>query len=142
MRRTYRQEGLSVSEVHVVLLNSFLGFCTPWVFEYFSHVCVCPQTIYPIVWQICRLYRNGTILHVAFSDIFFLNPGSFKFLFIYLFIHLFILIFNLYLKRKRKRMCEWERDRGRWRQNPKQAPGSELSAQSPTRGSNSRTVRS
>ena len=27
-------------------------------------------------------------------------------------------------------------------QNPKQAPGSELSAQSPTRGSNSRTVRS
>ena len=27
-------------------------------------------------------------------------------------------------------------------QNPKQAPGSELSAQSPTRGSNPRTVRS
>ena len=27
-------------------------------------------------------------------------------------------------------------------QNPKQAPGSELSAQSPTRGSNSRTARS
>ena len=35
-----------------------------------------------------------------------------------------------------------ERERKTQNQNPKQAPGSELSAQSPTRGSNSRTVRS
>ena len=37
--------------------------------------------------------------------------------------------------------CEWvgaEKEE----QNPKQAPGSELSAQSPTRGSNSWTVKS
>ena len=43
---------------------------------------------------------------------------------------------------------ETEREQGRGRereresQNPKQAPGSELSAQSPTQGSNSRTTRS
>ena len=45
-----------------------------------------------------------------------------------------------------KRETEHEQGRGREReretQNPKRAPGSELSAQSPTRGSNSRTVRS
>ena len=35
-----------------------------------------------------------------------------------------------------------ERKRERETQNPKQAPGSELSPQSPTQGSNSRTVRS
>ena len=38
--------------------------------------------------------------------------------------------------------CEQGRGRERETQNPKQAPGSELLAQSPTRGSNSRTVRS
>ena len=37
---------------------------------------------------------------------------------------------------------EWGRVRERETQNLKQAPGSELSAQSPTRGSNSRTTRS
>ena len=43
----------------------------------------------------------------------------------------------------RQRETEHERGRVRERetQNPKQAPGSELSAQSPTRGSNSRTAR-
>ena len=44
------------------------------------------------------------------------------------------------------RQRETEHERGRVRetetQNLKQAPGSELSAQSPTRGSNSRTARS
>ena len=35
-----------------------------------------------------------------------------------------------------------ERERERETQNPKQAPGSELSAQSPTRGSNPQTARS
>ena len=35
-----------------------------------------------------------------------------------------------------------EREKKRETQNPKQAPGSELSAQSPTRGSNSQTTRS
>ena len=48
-----------------------------------------------------------------------------------------------------KKFIYFERERGdgegqseRDTQNPKQAPGSELSAQSPTRGSNPRTVRS
>ena len=47
-------------------------------------------------------------------------------------------------ERERERESEHEQKRGaeRGRQNPKQAPGSELSAQSPTRGSNSNTVRS
>ena len=39
-------------------------------------------------------------------------------------------------------MGEWEGQRERETQDPKQAPGSELSAQSPTRGSNSQTMRS
>ena len=44
----------------------------------------------------------------------------------------------------RERETEHERGRGRERetQNPKQAPGSELAAQSPTWGSNPQTARS
>ena len=46
--------------------------------------------------------------------------------------------------RERERETEHEQGRGRERgkQNGKQAPGSELSAQSPTQGSNSQTGRS
>ena len=39
-------------------------------------------------------------------------------------------------------MSRGEAERERERQNPKQAPGSELSAQNPTWGLNSQTVRS
>ena len=51
---------------------------------------------------------------------------------------MFIFIFE------REREAEYEQGRGRERdtQNLKQAPGSDLSAQSPTWGSNSSTVRS
>ena len=45
-------------------------------------------------------------------------------------------------ERERERQREWGRGRERGRQNLKQVPGSELSAQSPIRGSNSWTVRS
>ena len=44
--------------------------------------------------------------------------------------------------RERERERERERQRQRQRQNPKQAPGSRLSAHSPTRDSNAWTVRS
>ena len=48
---------------------------------------------------------------------------------------LFLIFFSMYLFWQRQR--EWGRGKERGRQqNPKQAPGSELSAQSPTRGSN------
>ena len=55
--------------------------------------------------------------------------------------------FDVYLfmrEREREKECEWERgrERERRRQNPKQAPGSELSAQSLTWGSSSQIVRS
>ena len=52
-------------------------------------------------------------------------------------------MFYLFL-RQRETEHEWGRGRERERetQNLKQVPGSELSAQSPTRGSNSQTVRS
>ena len=45
------------------------------------------------------------------------------------------------VERERERETECEQGRGRERetQNPKRAPGSEPSAQSPTRGSNPRT---
>ena len=56
---------------------------------------------------------------------------------------LYVYIFNVYLfLRDRDRMWVGEGQRDRETQNLKQAPGSELSAQSPTRGSNWRTVRS
>ena len=52
--------------------------------------------------------------------------------------------FNVYLfifgEKETER--DGERDRERETQNRKQAPGSQLSAQSPTRGSNPRAVRS
>ena len=43
---------------------------------------------------------------------------------------------------EREKECERGRGRQRETQNPKQAPGPELSVQSPTRGSNPRAVRS
>ena len=47
---------------------------------------------------------------------------------------------SLFLKeREGETEHKWVRDRERETQNPKQAPGSEPSAQSPTRGSNSQT---
>ena len=57
----------------------------------------------------------------------------------------YIYIFLMFIfERERERERESDQGRGRERgtQNPKQAPGSELSAQSLTRGSNSRTARS
>ena len=57
----------------------------------------------------------------------------------------FFFFFNVYLfltERERDRAWVGEGQRERETQNPKPAPGSELSAQSPTRGSNPQTVRS
>ena len=45
----------------------------------------------------------------------------------------------IYFETEREQVGEGQKERET--QNPKQAPGSELSAQSPTGGSNSRTVR-
>ena len=59
---------------------------------------------------------------------------------------IFLNFFNVYSfteterEREREQARAGQRERGT--QNPKQAPGSELSAQSPMRGSNSRTARS
>ena len=47
---------------------------------------------------------------------------------------------NAYLFLRKREQGEGQRERET--RNPKQAPGSEPSAQGPTRGSNSRTVRS
>ena len=57
----------------------------------------------------------------------------------YLFIYSFIYFLMFIFERDRDTEWEWGRDRERGRQNPKQALGSELSAQSLMRGSNSRT---
>ena len=55
----------------------------------------------------------------------------------------FFLMF-IYFERERERETEreWGRGREQGRQNLKQVPGSELSAQNTMRGSNPRTVRS
>ena len=46
---------------------------------------------------------------------------------------------QLFLRETADRVWAGEEERGRETQNPKQAPGSDLSAQSPTQGSNSQT---
>ena len=75
----------------------------------------------------------------------FLIPGPMLFLFVlfkfFFFLHL---IFERERERERERETEhkWGRGRDNETQNLKQAPGSELSAQSPTRALNSQTVRS
>ena len=51
-------------------------------------------------------------------------------------------IFERERQRDRETELEWGRGRERGRHNPKQAPGSELSAQTPMWGSNSRTMKS
>ena len=58
----------------------------------------------------------------------------------YFYFFLFFLMFIF--ERERDRAWAGEGQRERKTQNPKQVPGSELSAQSPTRGSNPQTVRS
>ena len=51
-----------------------------------------------------------------------------------------LIIFDRERQRHRDQAGKGQREKGA--QDPKQAPGSQLSAQSPTRGSNSQTVRS
>ena len=51
-------------------------------------------------------------------------------------------MFILERERERERESRGGAEREREAQNPKQDPGSKLSAQSPTRGSNPRTARS
>ena len=59
------------------------------------------------------------------------------------FFSFFFLMFYLFLrKRETQSMSEGEGQRERETQNPKQVPGSELSAQSPKGGSNPQTTRS
>ena len=55
---------------------------------------------------------------------------------------MFLLFFLMFIFERDRGRAQAGRGRERGRQNSKQAPGSELAAQSPTRGSNSRTVRS
>ena len=70
--------------------------------------------------------------------------GWVDFLFFSIFIfYIYLFIFERQRERERDRaQAGIGRERERETQNPKQAPGSEPSAQSPTRGSNSQTVRS
>ena len=78
-----------------------------------------------------RLLVNSRLLIVKFLGQSQVIQGFFK------------IFFNVYLfLRQRETEHEWGRVRERETQNPKQAPGSELLAQSPTQGSNSRTTRS
>ena len=53
-----------------------------------------------------------------------------------------IFLMFIFIERERDRTRAGPGQRERETENLKQAPGSELSAQSPTRGSNSRTLRS
>ena len=90
-----------------------------------------------------RVFLQGYYLPVVSKT----NSGKTqRFLFIYLFFIFFLIFFNIY-SFLRQRETEHEQGRGRERgrhriPNRLQAPGSELSAQSPMQGSNSRTARS
>ena len=55
---------------------------------------------------------------------------------------LIFFMFTYFRERDRQNMSGGGAERERETQNPKQAPGSELSAQSPMRGLNSQTLRS
>ena len=94
------------------------------------------QLKYPVIWGLSRLHNLGigTInpKHIQ-SDYGSTIPFYFKFFFQCLF------IFGTERETEHERR-EGQRDRET--QNRKPAPGSEPSAQSPTRGSNSRTARS
>ena len=61
---------------------------------------------------------------------------------VYLLINVYVLIFERERKIERERTHKWEKDRDRetHRIDSKYAPGSELLAQSPTQGLNSRAV--
>ena len=75
-----------------------------------------------------------------------LNPSlQYRLISCFFFFFLFKIFFNVYLSlRDRERQSVSREGAGRERktQNPKQALGPELSAESPTRGSNSQAVRS
>ena len=92
--------------------------------------CMCPTSPDAVI------IKSG---YVSFISFYF---DVFKKLKVYVY---FLNVFYLVLReREREAKLEWGRGRERERetQNRKRAPGSELSAQSPTGGSNSRTVRS
>ena len=61
-----------------------------------------------------------------------------------LYLLLFFFLTFIYFNKERETKCEWgkSRETERETQNPKQSPGSELSAQNPMRGLNSHTARS
>ena len=94
----------------------------------------------------CLQPCNATFSHfspISVASLFCLLCWVFLQPHFYLLIYFSFFLFNVYLF-LRQRETEHERGRVRERdtQNLKQAPGSEPSAQSPTRGSNSRTARS
>ena len=84
---------------------------------------MCPSPMSPITSLTSPLATNSLYLSVSVFVCFFFK-------------HLFV----FETERDRARAGEGQRERKT--QNPKQAPGSELSAQSPTWGSNSQTARS
>ena len=59
-----------------------------------------------------------------------------------MYVRVYLFIFNVYLFLRARQSVPGEEQRERETQNPKQAPGSELPAQSPMRGSNPQTARS
>ena len=84
-------------------------------------------------WKVQGINTKSWIFYMNLIDWFFFLSDYFLFLFLFFNIYLFL--------RQRGTEHEWGRGRERKTQNLKQAPGSELSAQSPTWGSNSRTKR-
>ena len=95
--------------------------------------------------HILAIVNNAAVnigLHISFqirAFIFFKYPVV-EYWIIWFFF--FFLMFIYFWESDWQHVSGVEAERGKERQNPKQAPGSELSAQSPTRGSNSRAVRS
>ena len=87
---------------------------------------------------LCWQLRDWSLLRILCLPLSLSLPGSHSFFFSFFF-KFFKKIIYL---RERERMWVGEGQRQREAKNPKQAPGSELPAQSPMRGSNSQTARS
>ena len=134
-----------VLSVVSILTRGFLFYSSLYIsiFKNFPRV----TNNFPFIWHVsiilcvspCFLTQAIPGLSCLQSRISYLSKEHCFYLLIYLFIYLFW-IFNIcLLLRDRKRQTM---SRERETQNPKQAPVSELSTQSPTRGSNPQTMRS
>ena len=86
----------------------------------------------------CSVDKEGVRYEQSLSEVIDIHI---VFYYIYLYLHLILFLCFFFLIFERESISGGGAERERETQNPKQTPGSELSAQSPTQGSNPLTMR-